>query len=146
MSTEAVAGAHQDEDPDVLVSDTVLGRIRALSASERVPVARAILRIRGDGGEPISLAVPGDPPGTQYQALVPDSEKAPVIIYRRSLPGEKGRWLVTALMDQDAYREYSHGLAKNAVVQGVATIVAAATVTATAKVLPPQVSVENAEK
>jgi hypothetical protein len=88
-------------------------------------VARTILRIPAAQGEPIRLNVPGDPPGTRYWALIPGYKRAPVVIYRESLPGEEGRWLVTALMDQMAYFQYSrHGLADSNVVQGVATAVA----------------------
>ena len=88
-------------------------------------VAHTILRIPGAEGEPIRLNVPGDPPNTRYWAIIPNYKPAPAVIYRKSLPGEEGRWLVTALMDQGAYFEYSHrGLADSHVVQGVATAVA----------------------
>ncbi len=52
-------------------------------------------------GTPIDI--PGAPAGTQYLALVPDEPELPVIVYRPTLPGEQGEWLVTALLDRDTY-------------------------------------------
>jgi hypothetical protein len=107
----------------------VVGKMRELDASTAAAVARTILRIPSASGVPIPLDVPGDPPGTVYQALIPGGA-APVVIYRESLPGEAGKWRVTALMDIGAYRAYSNGLADDTVVQGVAAIVAAGTISA----------------
>jgi hypothetical protein len=65
-----------------------------------------------------------------YWALDPGTSGAPVVIYREALPSEEGKWRVTALMDKAPYRAYSNGLADDTVVQGVAAIVAAGTVSA----------------
>ena len=131
VSTEAAGGARRPEDSDVLVAETVLRRMRELSATDARAahnVADTILDIPHTRGQPVRLTVPGDPPGTRYWAQIPSDRHAPVVIYRESLPGEEGRWLVTALMDQDAYVAYRDGLADNVVVQGVAAAVAAGTV------------------
>ena len=130
VSTEAADTARRDEDSDVLVPQTVVDKMRELDASAAAAVARTILRIPSASGVPIPLDVPGDPPGTVYRALDPGTSGAPVVIYREALPGEEGKWRVTALMDPAAYRAYSNGLAEDTVVQGVAAIVAAGTISA----------------
>jgi hypothetical protein len=130
VSTEAGDTARRDEGSDVLVPQTVVDKMRELDASAAAAVARTILRIPSASGEPIPLDVPGDPPGTVYRALDPGTSGAPVVIYREALPGEEGKWRVTALMDPAAYRAYSNGLADDTVVQGVAAIVAAGTISA----------------
>jgi hypothetical protein len=130
VSTEAADTARRDEDSDVLVPQTVVDKMRELDASAAAAVARTILRIPSASGEPIPLDVPGDPPGTVYRALDPGTSGAPVVIYREALPGEEGKWRVTALMDPAAYRAYSNGLADDTVVQGVAAIVAAGSISA----------------
>ena len=132
VSTEAAGTAPRDEGPDVLVPPTVVDKMRELDAGAAAAVARTILRIPSARGEPIPLHVPGDPPGTVYWALDPGTSGAPVVIYREALPSEEGKWRVTALMDPAAYRAYSNGLADDTVVQGVAAIVAAGTVSANA--------------
>jgi hypothetical protein len=128
VSTEAADTARRDEDSDVLVPQTVVDKMRELDAS--AAVARTILRIPHASGVPIPLDVPGDPPGTVYWALDPGTSGAPVVIYREALPGEEGKWRVTALMDPAAYRAYSNGLAEDTLVRGVAAIVAAGTISA----------------
>jgi hypothetical protein len=130
VSTKAADTARRDEDSEVLVPQTVVDKMRELDASAAAAVARTILRIPSASGEPIPLDVPGDPPGTVYRALDPGTSGAPVVIYREALPGEEGKWRVTALMDPAAYRAYSNGLADDTVVQGVAAIVAAGTISA----------------
>jgi hypothetical protein len=120
------------------VPPTVVSKMRELDASAAASVARTILRIPSASGVPIPLNVPGDPPGTVYWALDPGTSGAPVVIYRESLPGEEGKWRVTALMDPAAYRAYSNGLAEDTVVQGVAAIVAAGTISANTR--PPKVN------
>jgi hypothetical protein len=130
VSTEAADTARRDEDSEVLVPQTVVDKMRELDASAAAAVARTILRIPSASREPIPLDVPGDPPGTVYRALDPGTSGAPVVIYREALPGEEGKWRVTALMDPAAYRAYSNGLADDTVVQGVAAIVAAGTISA----------------
>ncbi len=130
MSTEAADTTSTDEDSDVLVAQTVVDKMRELDPGAAAAVARTILRIPSARGEPIPLHVPGDPPGTVYWALDPGTSGAPVVIYREALPSEEGKWRVTALMDPGAYRAYSNGLADDPVVQGVAAIVAAGTISA----------------
>jgi hypothetical protein len=112
------------------VPPTVVSKMRELDASAAAAVARTILRIPSASGVPIPLNVPGDPPGTVYWALDPGTSGAPVVIYRESLPSEEGKWRATALMDAGAYRAYSNGLAEDTVVQGVAAIAAAGTISA----------------
>jgi hypothetical protein len=55
---------------------------------------------------------------------------APVVIYRAALDDEEGDWLVTTLMDRDAFGHYSRGLADDTVVQGVAAAVVQGTISA----------------
>jgi hypothetical protein len=121
---------------DVLVSQIVIDRLSGEPPEVASAVASAILRIEPGTGRAIRLNVPGDPPGTRYWAVIPAHRQAPAVIYRETLPGEKGRVLVTALMDRDAFIEYVKGLEDNAVVQGVAAIVAAGTIATTGIVRP----------
>jgi hypothetical protein len=130
VSTEQADTAPRDEDSEVLVPQTVVDKMHELDASAAAAVARTILRIPSASGVPVPLDVPGDPPGTVYRALDPGTSGAPVVIYREALPSEEGKWRVTALMDPGAYRAYSNGLAEDTVVQGVAAIVAASTISA----------------
>ena len=130
VSTETADTAPRDDDSEVLVPQTVVDKMRELDAGAAAAAARTILRIPHASGVPIPLDVPGDPPGTVYWALDPGTSGAPVVIYRESLPGEGGKWRVAALMDPAAYRAYSNGLAEDALVRGVAAIVAAGTVSA----------------
>lgn len=127
MSAEAAGTPPADENPDVLVAEPVIDRLNDMATDQAAAVARAILQLPRGRSEPIRLDVPGDPPGTVYFALTPaGSREAPVVIYRESF-GEPGKWLVTALMDRDAYSHYTHGLAGDAFVQGLARVVAAGT-------------------
>jgi len=130
VSTEAADTAPRDEESEVLVPQTVVDKMRELPSPAAAAVARTILRIPSARGEPIPLNVPGDPPGTVYWALDPGASGAPVVIYRKALPSEEGKWRVTALMDPAAYRAYGNGLADETVVQGVAAIVAAGAIAA----------------
>ena len=138
MSTAAAGAGPADQGSDVLVAQVVVDKMRELDPGAAAAVARAILRIPDAAGVPIPLNVPGDPAGTVYRALRPDADGAPVVIYREALPGEDGRWRVTTLMDPAAYRAYSNGLADDPVVQGVATIVAEGTVTASEQTSRPR--------
>ena len=81
-------------------------------------------------GKQLTLPVPGDPPGTTYRALLPEPERAPAVIYRPAFANEQGKWLVTTLMDRQAYRVYSEGLSEDPFVQHFATGVAAGTISA----------------
>ena len=130
MSTEAAGAGPKDQGADVLVGQAVVDKMHQLDPRVAAAVARAILRIPDAAGVPIPLNVPGDPPGTVYWALSADTDGAPVVIYRKALPGEDGRWRATTLMDPAAYRAYSNGLADDPVVQGVAAIVAEGTIPA----------------
>jgi len=130
VSTEAADAGSREQDADVLVAQIVVDKMHQLDRGVAAAVARTILRVPDAAGVPIPLNVPGDPAGTVYWALSPGTGGAPVVIYRKVLPGEDGRWRVTTLMDPAAYRAYSNGLANDPVVQGVATIVAEGTVTA----------------
>lgn len=114
----------------VFVSQSVLDKMQDLPKAVARAVAEAIVQIPVETRVPIRLDVPGDPPGTQYWALIPRGAPRPVIIYRNALRGENGRWLVTALMDQEAYDQYRRGLADDVVVQGIASVVAAGTMSA----------------
>jgi hypothetical protein len=127
MTTEAADATPEDAAADVLVPETVIGKMRdELLPSTAKAVAQAIMRIPKAQGTVITLNVPGDPEGIQYRALLPPGSETPAVIYRDALPGETGKWRVTALMDRDAYVAYSKGLADDAVVQGVAAAVAVA--------------------
>ena len=126
MTADPAGAARESEAHGVLMAEAVLQRMRRVLPNDQAASgAQAILEIPSTQAVPIRLEVPGDPPGTQYWALTPGLRTAPVVIYRKKLRAENGEWLVTTLMDRDAYREYSGGLADNSVVQGVASIVAA---------------------
>jgi hypothetical protein len=128
VSTGATETAPGGEESGVRVSQPVLDKMRRLDTRQSALVAKAILAIPEDG-KPIPLNVPGDPPGTTYYGIDPGA-RVPAVIYRAALPDEEGRWLVTALMDRQAFRMYSSGLSDNTVVQGVAGVVAAGTISA----------------
>lgn len=127
MSAEAADTATNGPASGVLVSQAVLNKMQDLPGAVARAVAEAIVQIPVVAHVPIRLDVPGDPPGTQYFALSPRGTPRPVVIYRESLPDESGRWLVTALMDQDAYDKYWRGLSDDVVVRGIASAVAAGT-------------------
>lgn len=131
VTTEPADTEPEDEDSGVLVSQIVLRKIHEMTTPGVAgSVARAILSIPEDEGKPIPLRVPGDTPGTTYRVLLPDSAQAPAVIYRKLSPHDDHKWLVTALMDRDAYLAYSGGLADSQLVQDVAGTVALGTITA----------------
>ncbi len=133
------AHPEQGQESAVMVPDPVVARIRELLPEAQRSVANAIVSIPAGDAEPVPLTVPGDPPGTDYWALRPGSPDAPVVIYREALPGEGGRYLVTALMDRQAYLRY-RPVASDQLVQGVAAAVSAGTISAVGTPLPPHVS------
>jgi hypothetical protein len=128
---EPAVGTRPDDDQGIRVAKGVVDKLRELDRSISSDIAHAIQSIPDTHARRILLKVPGDPPDTPYWALELRRAEAPVIIYRAALPDENGGWLVTALMDRHAYRRYSGGLEGNTVVQGVAAVVAAGTISAT---------------
>jgi hypothetical protein len=127
MSADAADAPSTGSGSTVLVSQAVLDKMRdELPPATARAVAQAIVQIPQRQGVPMRLKVPGDPPGTQYYALLARGAPAPVVIYREALPGENGGWVVTALMNHDSYDQYRHGLADDPTVQGVAAAIAAA--------------------
>jgi hypothetical protein len=101
MSMDPVGAA---AEPGIRAARTVTSQISELDQDVAGAVRRAILSIGHAEGEPISIPTPGPPRDMQYLSLVPDHLAAPVIIYRQARPGEKGKWLVTALISREAYQ------------------------------------------
>lgn len=122
---EIVSTESADQRNEIRVSPAVLDRMRELPTPIAASVANAILRISdAPGALRIRLTVPGDPPDTTYRALLPDDAEAPAIIFRAAFDDEGGKWLVTALMDRGAYRDYTGRLATDPFVHQWATAVA----------------------
>jgi hypothetical protein len=133
----AMAEPPAGDATQVRVSESVLRRLDELPRAEAAAVARVILNVPFPDAEPAEFDVPGDPPDTIYWAARPSALSAPVVIYRRALPGEQGKWLVAALIRPDAYRTYSLRPAADPLVKDVAAIVAAGTISASSAVMRP---------
>ena len=111
------------ENQSILLSKVFTDNLERLSAERQRHIATAVARILTEPGIPVPLTVPGDPPGTQYYAIVPHGDLTPVPIYRDTLDGEDGRYLVTTLMDRQSFNYYLRNGA-DPVVRGVAASVA----------------------
>src|SRR5215472_4397824 len=85
---------------NVRMTPAAIGGLRELARPQAESVARAIAAIGQVPGKPVE-APNGN--GRQYLAVVPDDDKAPVVMYRNS---EENGFLVTALVDRDTYQTY----------------------------------------
>ena len=87
---------------NVRMTPAAIGSLRELARPQAESVARAIAAIGQVPGKPVE-APNGNGNGRQYLAVVPDDDKAPVVMYRNS---EENGFLVTALVDRDTYQTY----------------------------------------
>ena len=87
---------------NVRMTPAAIDALHALARPQAESVARAIASIGEVPGNPVE-APNGHGNGRQYLAIVPDDEKAPVVMYRAA--EDKG-YLVTALVDRDTYQTY----------------------------------------
>ena len=87
---------------NVRMTPAAIGALRELARPQAESVARAIAAIGQTPGNPV-VAPNGNGNGKQYLALVPDDDKAPVVMYRQS---DDNGYLVTALVDRDTYQTY----------------------------------------
>ena len=87
---------------NVRMTPAAIGALRGLVRPQAESVARAIAAIGQVPGNPVE-APSGNGNGRQYLAVVPDDDKAPVVMYRLA---EDNGYLVTALVDRDTYQTY----------------------------------------
>jgi hypothetical protein len=97
------AAVPADSGPsNVRMTPAAIGSLRELARPEAESVARAIAAIGQTPGNPV-VAPNGNGNGKNYLAIVPDDDKAPVVMYRRA---DDNGYLVTALVDRDTYQTY----------------------------------------
>ena len=87
---------------NVRMTPAAIDALHKLARPQAESVARAIAAIGKVPGKPVE-APSGNGNGRQYLAIVPDEDKAPVVMYRHS---EDNGYLVTALVDRDTYQTY----------------------------------------
>ena len=87
---------------NVRMTPAAIGSLRELARPEAESVARAIAAIGQTPGNPV-VAPNGNGNGKNYLAIVPDDDKAPVVMYRHA---DDNGYLVTALVDRDTYQTY----------------------------------------
>jgi len=87
---------------NVRMTTAAIAALHTLARPQAESVARAIASIGQVPGNPVE-APNGNGNGRQYLAIVPDDDKAPVVMYRES---EDNGYLVTALVDRDTYQTY----------------------------------------
>jgi hypothetical protein len=114
MGTASAAG--QPEGPNSGVShirvtraaNAALRELRATAPQTAQVVDDLIKRIPSIRSEPVRVVGPEPQQDREYQAAIPPSLEAPVVIYRPLQPGEgsQGDWLVIALIDRVEYEEY----------------------------------------
>jgi hypothetical protein len=97
------AAVPTDSGPsNVRMTPAAIGSLRELARPEAESVARAIAAIGQTPGNPV-VAPNGNGNGKNYLAIVPDDDKAPVVMYRHA---DDNGYLVTALVDRDTYQTY----------------------------------------
>jgi len=97
------AAVPTDSGPsNVRMTPAAIGSLRELARPEAESVARAIAAIGRTRGNPV-VAPNGNGNGKNYLAIVPDDDKAPVVMYRHA---DDNGYLVTALVDRDTYQTY----------------------------------------
>ena len=85
---------------NVRMTPAAIDALHELARPLAESVARAIAAIGQTPGTPVE-APQGN--GRQYYAMVPDDDKAPVVMYREA---DDGGDLVTALVDRETYEPY----------------------------------------
>jgi hypothetical protein len=84
----------------VRMTPAAIDALRELARPQAEAVARAIAAVGQTAGKPVDAPQEN---GRQYYAMVPDDDKAPVVMYREA---DDGGYLVTALVDRDTYQTY----------------------------------------
>jgi hypothetical protein len=87
---------------NVRMTPAAIDALHKLARPQAESVARAIAAIGQTPGNPV-VAPNGNGNGKNYLALVPDDDKAPVVMYRQA---DDNGYLVTALVDRDTYQTY----------------------------------------
>lgn len=91
---------------DVRLSQPAVDAMDELPEPQIPAVADAIKRIGAKPGERLRFRPPGVP-GEHLEVMVPVSDAAaPVVVYRRLTKEEGEGYLVAALVDREAYRDY----------------------------------------
>jgi hypothetical protein len=98
------ADADSPPTSGIRVARPVIDELRRMTdPNVAAALRRYINSIPHSAGVPIDI--PDPPPGTQYLAIVPEEQELPVIVYRPTLPDERGEWLITALLGRDTYEQ-----------------------------------------
>ena len=85
---------------NVRMTPAAIDALHELMRPQAESAARAIAAIGQTAGRPVEAPQAN---GRQYYAMVPDDDKAPVVMYREA---DDGGYLVTALVDRDTYQTY----------------------------------------
>lgn len=92
----------ENEQLTVRMTPSAVEALRDLARPQAESVARAIATIGQTEGR-LVVVPPDSDNGRRYFAMVPDSDDAPVVMYR---PANSKGYLVTALVDRDTYKTY----------------------------------------
>ena len=92
--------AKSDSSKRVRLTSRVVSALEDLPSEVAASVARAIERIGKEEGEPFKPA--DGSTGERYMVMVPDDDKAPVVLYRQ----EDSGYLVTGLAKRADYKTY----------------------------------------
>jgi hypothetical protein len=85
---------------NVRMTPAAIDALRELARPQAESVARAIAAIGQTEGTPLDAPSAN---GRKYLAMVPDDDKAPVVMFREA---DDGGYLVTALVDRETYKTY----------------------------------------
>ena len=85
---------------NVRMTQAAIDALHQLARPLAESVARAIAAVGQTQGKPVEAPQEN---GRQYYAMVPDDDKAPVVMYREA---DDGGYLVTALVDRETYEPY----------------------------------------
>jgi hypothetical protein len=91
---------------DIWLTAAARGELGTLPGDQRQAVGDVIGGIGAREGRP--LDIPGAPAAAPFLALEPENPRAPVVIYRRTIPGEPGDWLVVSLLRHEDYDAARH--------------------------------------
>jgi hypothetical protein len=86
---------------DIWLTAAARGELEVLSPEAKLAVVETISAIGDRRGE--RLDIPVASAAEPFLALEPAVRQAPVVIYRRTTPEERGDWLVVSLMKRDEY-------------------------------------------
>jgi hypothetical protein len=86
---------------DIWLTAAARHELQALRSDEKQAVSETINAIGQRRGVRLDIPVARD--AEPFLALEPPVRHAPVVIYRRTTPEERGDWLVVSLMDRHDY-------------------------------------------